>query len=310
MVIKLEAISANQHYKDAHPRRPCHLCKDRLAYLDEPRGHQHPICSQCLLGFEDNLCYAQASQTFPPWGLLCDVRGPNTYLHRQHIDSLHPELEHCPLVTTFDDHLRRIVADTASSDQPQESCWSDFVSFLSSLCKWSTMLKHEKDDDSDTDTEVHWTPTLSDYESATDDGDSGVNMKANTVEYRLHTNSPEWAALFPLPDSPEVLTVAIPAENLNVSTAFFKWFWSYRLKTRVISQNERAQSQLGASGMSPRATSSRLSSTGRQEDIMVSTGAQKYSSAIAQPCANHPVSPCTTAVDLQEDVCYSPTDTR
>jgi hypothetical protein len=74
------------------------------------------------------------------------------------------------------------------------------------------VLSCEKDDDSSTDVE-QWTPALSDYESATDEGSE---QHLEFSEYRLHTNSPAWAALFPLPDSPESVTVALPEKDPDV----------------------------------------------------------------------------------------------
>ena len=72
----------------------------------------------------------------------------------------------------------------------------------------------EKGDDSSTDVELPWTPALSDYESATEENDSMQHLEFS--EYHLHTNSPAWAALFPLPDSPEIITAALPAKDPDV----------------------------------------------------------------------------------------------
>lgn len=50
------------------------------------------------------------------------------------------------------------------------------------------------------DSDLQWTPTLSTHESAKA-GDEEECIEYG--EHHLHTNSPAWAALFPLPDSPE-----------------------------------------------------------------------------------------------------------
>lgn len=70
-------------------------------------------------------------------------------------------------------------------------------------CRWA-----KQDEDSSSETDVQWTPALSDYESATDEDESQQYLEYS--EYHLHTNSPAWAALFPLPDSPETVADDLP----------------------------------------------------------------------------------------------------
>jgi hypothetical protein len=67
-----------------------------------------------------------------------------------------------------------------------------------------------KDDQSTTDVELQ-----SEYESATEE--DGSEQYLEFSEYRLHTDSPAWAALFPLPESPEVATVILHTTNSDVS---------------------------------------------------------------------------------------------
>jgi len=71
----------------------------------------------------------------------------------------------------------------------------------------------QKDDEDETDSELQRTPTLSDYASAIAEEDS---EHLEFSEYRLHTNSPAWAALFPLPESPDTLAAALSAEDPDV----------------------------------------------------------------------------------------------
>jgi len=72
----------------------------------------------------------------------------------------------------------------------------------------------QKDDEDETDSELQRTPTLSDYTSVIAEEDSEQHLEFS--EYRLHTNSPAWAALFPLPESPDTLAAALSAEDPDV----------------------------------------------------------------------------------------------
>jgi hypothetical protein len=97
-------------------------------------------------------------------------------------------------------------------DRSEKIQWCDFVSllFIIYCVQLLKMIQHGKDDQSNTDIELQ-----SEYESATEEDDSEQYLEFN--EYRLHTDSPAWAALFPLPDSPELVTMMLHATKSDVS---------------------------------------------------------------------------------------------
>jgi len=97
------------------------------------------------------------------------------------------------------------------TDRSEKIQWSDFVSllFLFIACNL-TIFKCGKDDQSSTDVELQ-----SEYESATEEDDNEQYLEFS--EYRLHTDSPAWAALFPLPDSPEVTAMILHTATSDVS---------------------------------------------------------------------------------------------
>lgn len=72
---------------------------------------------------------------------------------------------------------------------------------------------------SDTESDLEWTPALSEYESATEDDDS-FQEDLDGTPVRLHTNSPAWASLFPLPDSPDITCHALPYSNEFCNVGF------------------------------------------------------------------------------------------
>jgi len=71
------------------------------------------------------------------------------------------------------------------------------------------MVRCDKDDECSTSDGLQ-----SAYESTTEE--EGSEQYLEFSEYRLHTNSPAWAALFPLPDSPEIVTAALHATDSDV----------------------------------------------------------------------------------------------
>jgi hypothetical protein len=97
-------------------------------------------------------------------------------------------------------------------DRSEKIQWCDFVSllFIIYCVQLLKMIQHGKDDQSNTDIELQ-----SEYESATEEDDSEQYLEFN--EYRLHTDSPAWAALFPLPDSPELVTMMLHTTKSDVS---------------------------------------------------------------------------------------------
>lgn len=79
--------------------------------------------------------------------------------------------------------------------------------------------------ESTSDVEFEWTPTLSEYESEYESAAEDVNHgedNSDLDEIPLHTNSPTWAALFPLPESPDIsiLTISHPCGESDVSLIY------------------------------------------------------------------------------------------
>ncbi|KAF7966982.1 hypothetical protein HWV62_39013 [Athelia sp. TMB] len=220
----------------------CDLYFDNDAELDEHTSRRHHLhhCFYCSLGFLSK--EAVDKHTLAKHGkficIPCDEGFETEVGMGRHyrISPRHPNCQKCGQGFKDKDILSRTkghhrgLADASSEPEPihivvqRESLpiapgeyeiedSEDSASWHASCAteeKTESSLGDEEEEDyfddasdypNDTESDLEWTPALSEYESATEDDDWEEEL--DTKQMRLHTSSPAWAALFPLPETPE-----------------------------------------------------------------------------------------------------------